>query len=98
VLWELFSRGNVPYPTFSNAQTMEQVIAGYRMPAPTNCPAEVYQLMLQCWQANPAQRPSFAQLFTQLQQLDNHQRTTTATTTTVRTTPRFDPVQGSYIM
>ncbi|WAR29504.1 FER-like protein, partial [Mya arenaria] len=42
---------------------------GYRMPAPQNTPDSVYQLMLRCWDANPATRISFHDLHTQLKGL-----------------------------
>jgi len=35
------------------------VLAGQRLERPTKCPAEVYQLMLDCWDAEPPKRPSF---------------------------------------
>uniref|UniRef100_A0A8C1AKC0 Tyrosine-protein kinase n=1 Tax=Cyprinus carpio carpio TaxID=630221 RepID=A0A8C1AKC0_CYPCA len=62
LLWETFSRGVTPYTiphTLSNQQTRDEVERGYRMPAPTNCPDEIYALMRQCWQYEPKNRPSF---------------------------------------
>lgn len=38
------------------------LILGYRMPAPNNCPDEIYALMCQCWQYDPRNRPSFRKL------------------------------------
>ncbi|XP_005166438.1 tyrosine-protein kinase Fes/Fps isoform X1 [Danio rerio] len=65
LLWETFSRGVTPYtiPTvMSNQQTRDEVERGYRMPAPNNCPDEIYTLMCQCWQYDPRKRPSFLKL------------------------------------
>ncbi|XP_042615452.1 tyrosine-protein kinase Fes/Fps-like isoform X2 [Cyprinus carpio] len=65
LLWETFSRGVTPYTiphTLSNQQTRDEVERGYRMPAPTNCPDEIYALMRQCWQYEPKNRPSFRKL------------------------------------
>uniref|UniRef100_A0A8C1UJV9 FES proto-oncogene, tyrosine kinase n=1 Tax=Cyprinus carpio TaxID=7962 RepID=A0A8C1UJV9_CYPCA len=65
LLWETFSRGVTPYTiphTLSNQQTRDEVERGYRMPAPNNCPGEIYALMCQCWQYDPRNRPSFRKL------------------------------------
>src|SRR5690606_16467255 len=59
VLWELFSFGKVPYPGMSNAEAAENVLKGYRMPCPENCPNEIYVLMEQCWLSDPIDRPYF---------------------------------------
>jgi hypothetical protein len=38
-----------PYTQFSNAQTVEKVLSGYRMTPPDNCPDEISKLMIQTW-------------------------------------------------
>ena len=35
---------------------------GERLKRPNDCPADVYQLMLQCWVHRPQDRPNFAAL------------------------------------
>ncbi|XP_043095280.1 tyrosine-protein kinase Fer-like isoform X2 [Puntigrus tetrazona] len=65
LLWETFSRGVTPYTVplnMNNQQTRDEVEKGYRMPAPNNCPDEIYALMCQCWQYDPRNRPSFRKL------------------------------------
>uniref|UniRef100_A0A672QC69 Tyrosine-protein kinase n=1 Tax=Sinocyclocheilus grahami TaxID=75366 RepID=A0A672QC69_SINGR len=65
LLWETFSRGVTPYTVphnMSNQHTRDEVERGYRMPAPNNCPDEIYALMCQCWQYDPRNRPSFHKL------------------------------------
>jgi len=56
----------------NNRVCMERVIAGYRMQKPVasgdNCPDYVYDIMLQCWHADPSSRPTFASLLTMLDQ------------------------------
>uniref|UniRef100_A0A672QV55 non-specific protein-tyrosine kinase n=1 Tax=Sinocyclocheilus grahami TaxID=75366 RepID=A0A672QV55_SINGR len=67
LLWETFSRGVTPYTiphNMNNQQTRDEVERGYRMPAPNNCPGEIYALMCQCWQYDPRKRPSFRKLKT----------------------------------
>lgn len=41
---------------------LAQVEMGYRMPPPAECPDIVYQVMTQCWQDDPEERPTFEQL------------------------------------
>lgn len=59
MMWELWMFGVLPYTAMSNAEVYEAVKKGYRLPAPTNCPAEVVELMTQCWNSNPKERPDF---------------------------------------
>ena len=47
-----------------------QIEVGYRMPAPTDCPTEVYGVMQQCWQYDPEERPDFATILNMLQQAE----------------------------
>lgn len=46
----------------TNAQVIQIVATGYRMPAPEGCSDELYAMMLSCWEAEANKRPSFAQL------------------------------------
>ncbi|XP_043577361.1 tyrosine-protein kinase JAK2-like [Chiloscyllium plagiosum] len=41
---------------------MLEVLKSKRLPVPQNCPREMYNLMLNCWNNNPAQRPTFVEL------------------------------------
>uniref|UniRef100_A0A8B9KSV6 non-specific protein-tyrosine kinase n=1 Tax=Astyanax mexicanus TaxID=7994 RepID=A0A8B9KSV6_ASTMX len=69
LLWETFSRGITPYTSMSNQQTRDEVERGYRMPAPTGCPDDIYALMCRCWQYDPRHRPSFQKIRADLQSL-----------------------------
>lgn len=51
-----------PSPGMSNQETLQWIARGYRLPRPSACPAEAYELMLACWQASPGERPAFAVL------------------------------------
>lgn len=66
LLYEIITYGSIPYPAFSNQEVYQQVLNGYRMPAPPKCPNFLYQIMLKCWQAEPADRPDFKSLKIQL--------------------------------
>ena len=39
------------------------------MPPPKGCPEAVHQLMLNCWNKNPVERPSFKRIFDTLDTL-----------------------------
>lgn len=67
LLTEIVTYGRVPYPGMHNAEVLRQVEAGYRMPSPSGCPAELYDLMLECWAADETARPSFANIHLRLQ-------------------------------
>eukprot|EP00052_Salpingoeca_macrocollata_P029158 m.290719 g.290719 ORF g.290719 m.290719 type:complete len:425 (-) comp22951_c0_seq8:71-1345(-) len=62
LLTELVTHGRIPYPGMSNAEVLQQVERGYRMPSPPGCPDELYQIMLDCWKANSNERPTFESL------------------------------------
>ncbi|XP_062514060.1 tyrosine-protein kinase Tec-like [Corticium candelabrum] len=63
LMWELFTGGKTPYPTFSNAQVLQEVLDGYRLEKPKSCPIEVYKLMQIAWRELPEERPSFEYLY-----------------------------------
>jgi hypothetical protein len=43
-------------------QVVHSVLSGARLARPARCPRELYQLMLDCWAAQPEQRPSFTDI------------------------------------
>ena len=58
VLYEIITYGRFPYPGMTNAQVLEALQQGYRMPRPMGCPDKLYDIMLDCWREEPANRPS----------------------------------------
>ncbi|XP_059619407.1 vascular endothelial growth factor receptor 1 isoform X2 [Phlebotomus argentipes] len=67
VLWEFFSLAKVPYPGMDADQTLYLKLRdGYRMDKPLCANQEIYDVMLQCWCANPESRPLFSDLETRL--------------------------------
>lgn len=46
----------------SNQETIQQITRGYRLPRPNTCSSEIYTIMLDCWKANPDDRPTFLSL------------------------------------
>ena len=66
VLWEITSYGRLPYSGMTHGEVLMKIQTGYRMPRPTNCPEQLYDIMMDCWQENPASRPTFEALQWQL--------------------------------
>ncbi|KAH8384584.1 hypothetical protein KR093_001801 [Drosophila rubida] len=61
-LWEMFALGAPPYGDKLNANAIEMVNQGYRLPQPDLCPAYIYAVMHSCWNHHPKERPTFAYL------------------------------------
>ncbi|KAF2351981.1 Serine-threonine/tyrosine-protein kinase catalytic domain [Trinorchestia longiramus] len=59
VMWEVYSRGEDPWAGLNGGQILSRVEAGERLPRPLACAPDTYAFMTQCWQLDPAQRPSF---------------------------------------
>ncbi|KAM4043239.1 tyrosine-protein kinase FRK isoform 2-T2 [Anomaloglossus baeobatrachus] len=62
LLYEIATYGKMPYPGMNGRQAVEKLEQGYRMPKPFNCPQDLYNIMLECWNANPENRPTFETL------------------------------------
>ncbi|XP_047127629.1 proto-oncogene tyrosine-protein kinase receptor Ret isoform X2 [Hydra vulgaris] len=62
VLFEIVTLGGTPYPELSNHELLARLKTGYRMQRPDNCSQIMYDYMLQCWNEDPLQRPSFTKL------------------------------------
>ena len=65
VLIEIFTDGGKPYAGMVNAAVISQVQVG-TAEQPKLCIDAVYAIMLQCWSAKPADRPTFVQLTSKL--------------------------------
>ncbi|XP_035277811.1 tyrosine-protein kinase SRK2 [Anguilla anguilla] len=62
LLYEIITFGQMPYPTMTNYQVVQKLPTGYRMPCPSNCPAVLYNIMMECWKENEQERPTFETL------------------------------------
>ncbi|XP_032222658.2 fibroblast growth factor receptor isoform X3 [Nematostella vectensis] len=70
VLWEIATLGETPYPNeVSIMKLLQHLIDGHRMSKPPYCDEEIYKLMLECWQLDPAARPSFKEIERTLKKL-----------------------------
>ncbi|XP_035710654.1 fibroblast growth factor receptor 3 isoform X2 [Folsomia candida] len=62
-LFEIFSLGDDPYAKVLGLPDLIQILkSGKRLEKPTHCSNDIYQIMLQCWDASIAKRPDFTQL------------------------------------
>ncbi|KAG6459669.1 hypothetical protein O3G_MSEX011516 [Manduca sexta] len=69
LLWEIVTLGSTPYATMSGREVLTAVTEGYRLERPPHCKPQLYRAMHSCWHADPSQRPTFAQLKSQLAEL-----------------------------
>ncbi|XP_053317672.1 ephrin type-A receptor 5 [Spea bombifrons] len=69
VMWEVMSYGERPYWEMTNQDVIKAVEEGYRLPSPMDCPAALYQLMLDCWQKDRNSRPKFEEIVNMLDKM-----------------------------
>ncbi|KJE96673.1 TKL protein kinase, variant 2 [Capsaspora owczarzaki ATCC 30864] len=69
--WECSSYGAPPYGKMEGRDTLAHVEAGGRLPQPEHCSADLFNLMLSCWNVKPELRPSFSQLVKVLNTLED---------------------------
>jgi len=62
VLWEIVNFGSSPYPGYKSKDVVLLLSEGYRMPKPDHCNNTLYYIMVDCWQEDSSERPSFEQL------------------------------------
>ncbi|KAL9964648.1 hypothetical protein ACROYT_G028322 [Oculina patagonica] len=59
LLYEIFTIGGSPYPREYGRQITSFLKQGKRMAKPKHLDNDLYQIMLNCWQENPQDRPTF---------------------------------------
>ena len=63
LLCEIITFGRPPYPEMtSGAEVLTKIEQGYRMLRPPGYPEKLYDMMLNCWQKDPKDRPTFTTL------------------------------------
>ncbi|XP_054273838.1 tyrosine-protein kinase Abl isoform X2 [Macrosteles quadrilineatus] len=62
LLWEIATYGMSPYPGVDLTDVYHMLEKGYRMECPPGCPPKIYELMRQCWQWVPSERPTFQEI------------------------------------
>jgi serine/threonine protein kinase len=70
VIWEIISRSD-PFPQLDIYAASNAVVhQGLRPPIPPNCPTKFAALMQWCWNADPKERPDFAQISEKLDEIE----------------------------
>ena len=50
LMWEIWTGGDMPYGKMRNPEVVERVCHGKeKLPKPSACPFNVYELMKECW-------------------------------------------------
>lgn len=66
LLWEIVTQ-KIPFENETNPAVIKNwVIRGVREVIPDNCPEMLAKLINECWHANPAERPTIAEVVTRL--------------------------------
>jgi ephrin-B len=66
LLYEIWSVGQRPFGLTSNQKVMTKVEDGYRLPPPPGCSRCLYHLMIDCWNPDRHERPSFGNILQRL--------------------------------
>uniref|UniRef100_A0A3Q2XAC1 Activated CDC42 kinase 1 n=1 Tax=Hippocampus comes TaxID=109280 RepID=A0A3Q2XAC1_HIPCM len=62
-LWEMFTHGQEPWLGLNGSQILHKIDKeSERLPMPDDCPADIYNVMLQCWAQKSDDRPTFVAL------------------------------------
>ena len=62
VIWEIYTCGDTPYADMTNEQVYMEVDLGLRLPRPEKCPTDLFDLVLQMWEADVEKRPNFSKI------------------------------------
>ncbi|XP_067226516.1 protein-tyrosine kinase 6b [Chanodichthys erythropterus] len=74
LLYEIVTRGGVPYPGYQPGEVYSLVAERhYRMPSPPDCPQVIYNIMRSCWRIDPGDRPTFDALRLELDQATQYE-------------------------
>ena len=61
---EVFSKAEIPYPQWSDADVVRQVNDGFKIRRPAGCPSDIYkEIVSPCLSFAPEDRPRFSELF-----------------------------------
>ncbi|XP_076461007.1 uncharacterized protein LOC143293708 [Babylonia areolata] len=57
LLWELLTRGHLPFHEMEDAKVKDYVLEGYLLGKPDQCSDKLYELMKECWSPENEHRP-----------------------------------------
>ena len=69
LLWEIWTRADIPYKNMGNDKVWANVVGGYRLEKPVDCSIDVYSIMQSCW-VQEGLRPKFQLISNMLSTLD----------------------------
>ncbi|XP_055987235.1 cytoplasmic tyrosine-protein kinase BMX [Sorex fumeus] len=69
LMWEVFTLGKQPYDLYDNSQVVVKVTQGHRLYRPQLASDTIYQIMYSCWHEHPEKRPTFQQLLSSIENL-----------------------------
>ncbi|XP_022097258.1 tyrosine-protein kinase receptor Tie-1-like [Acanthaster planci] len=69
LLWEVATMGEEPYAGIKSTSLGTRLENGYRLHKPPGCGNKIYELMQQCWQENPKDRPPFKKVASVLERM-----------------------------
>ncbi|XP_069015131.1 ephrin type-A receptor 2 [Embiotoca jacksoni] len=61
-MWEIVSRGRIPYPGVHNHELLDLLLSGHRLKPPEDCDQKLYEVMRSCWDREATRRPAFREL------------------------------------
>lgn len=65
----MFGQASKPFADLSGAQCALAIARGERLPRPTNVSDPMWALLMRCWSQNAADRPTMAQVVSELTKL-----------------------------
>jgi hypothetical protein len=80
----------------ANSEVLAKLKTGYRMEAPDKCPEFILNLMNACWQEAADDRPTFENIFKDLDQMAPEARNTVFVKSPIRTQIALSVKENSY--
>ncbi|XP_051784317.1 tyrosine-protein kinase Tec isoform X2 [Erpetoichthys calabaricus] len=62
LMWEVFTEGKMPFENNPNHEVVQLISQGHRLYRPKQAPANIYEIMMMCWQEKPEERPAFYEI------------------------------------
>ncbi|XP_039607338.1 tyrosine-protein kinase Tec isoform X2 [Polypterus senegalus] len=62
LMWEVFTEGKMPFESNPNHEVVQLISQGHRLYRPKQAPANIYEIMMKCWQEKPEERPAFSEI------------------------------------